>query len=71
MSRKAADGRWSSKFGRFAAEFGVQELATRLDVHPSAVYQWIRGKTSPDPARAIVILKIAGRKKLSMEQIYR
>lgn len=71
MSRKADDGRWNSKFARFVQEFGVQKLAAQLDVTPAAIYHWIGGKTSPHHRKAIVILKIAGRRKLSMEEIYR
>jgi DNA-binding transcriptional regulator YdaS (Cro superfamily) len=72
MARKADDRRWESKFGRFVQEFGAGRLASRLNVTPGAVYQWINGNTSPSKKRAFVILQIASRRhKLSMEEIYR
>ncbi len=39
--------RWHSKFGRFVSACGVQLLAEKLQVHPTAIYQWLRDQT-PD-----------------------
>lgn len=71
MSRKSDDGRWDSKFGQFVRDYGVSRLAARLDVGSTAVYQWISGRTGPRRKTAKAILKIARRRKLSMEEIYR
>ena len=50
--------RWATPFGNFVRKFGVSQLAQELQVEPAAIYQWIRGHTSPRPpkARAIVML---------------
>jgi DNA-binding XRE family transcriptional regulator len=51
--------------------FGVAKMARELQVDPTAIYQWIRGKVSPRPdkARAIIqLLMPLGR--LRLEDIY-
>jgi hypothetical protein len=50
--------RWGTPFGRFVRTYGVAQLAEQLKVEPAAIYQWVRGHTSPRPptARAIVQL---------------
>jgi DNA-binding XRE family transcriptional regulator len=50
--------RWATPFGRFVRTYGVAQLAQQLQVEPAAIYQWVRGHTSPRPptARAIVQL---------------
>lgn len=50
--------RWDTPFGRFVRTYGVAQLAQQLQVEPAAIYQWVRGHTSPRPptARAIVQL---------------
>jgi hypothetical protein len=63
---------WKSKFARFVKSYGVDGLATRLDVLPSAVYHWIRGSTAPRPVHAEIIQRLARESgtRLTMDQIY-
>jgi transcriptional regulator with XRE-family HTH domain len=62
----------SSKFDQFVREFGVEELAQRLAINPSAIYHWLRGSTSPHPANAIKIQTLAKQRgvTLSLDEIY-
>jgi len=48
------------------------KLAKKLAIQEEAVYQWLSGKTSPHPARAIRISQLANRRrtKLSLDEIY-
>jgi hypothetical protein len=65
--------RWKSKFARFVSAYGVELLASSLDVRPSAIYHWIRGATSPRPAHAAIIQRLArerGGYRLTMDDIY-
>ncbi|MBZ5700293.1 MAG: helix-turn-helix domain-containing protein [Acidobacteriia bacterium] len=52
--------------------YGVEQLASRLGVNPSAVYHWMRGSTSPHPANAQAIQRLAKRRgvALSLDDIY-
>jgi transcriptional regulator with XRE-family HTH domain len=61
-----------TKFDEFVRGFGVEALAHRLDVNPSAVYHWLRGSTSPHPANAIKIQTLAKQRgvALSLDEIY-
>lgn len=61
-----------TKFDRFVREFGVEDLARRLDMNPSAIYHWLRGSTSPHPANAIKIQRLAKQRgvSLSLDEIY-
>jgi hypothetical protein len=61
-----------TKFDRFVRQFGVELLARRLDVNPSAIYHWLRGSTSPHPANAIKIQTLAKQRgvALSLDEIY-
>jgi len=70
--QRAKDGRWDSKFGQFVSEFGVDELARRLDINSSAVNHWLRGSTSPHPANAMKIQTLAKQRgvALSLDEIY-
>lgn len=72
MTERATDGRWDSKFGRFISEFGVEEMARRLGLNPSAIHHWIKGSSSPHPANAIKIQRIAKQSgvSLSLDEIY-
>ncbi len=72
MSRKSNDRRWESKFAKFVQEYGVERLAKRLEIAPSAVYHWMSGRTSPRPAKAMAIQRIAKRsgRSLSLEEIF-
>lgn len=67
-----AKKRWQSKFARFVGSFGVAALASHLDVESAAIYQWIRGNTSPRPLNAQKIQKLAKRRgvSLSLDDIY-
>jgi transcriptional regulator with XRE-family HTH domain len=69
MSRKTEE---QTKFDSFVREFGVEELARRLGVNPSAIYHWLRGSTSPHPANAIRIQVLAKQRgvALSLDEIY-
>jgi hypothetical protein len=72
VSRKSKDNRWNSKFGQFVRSYGVELLATRLSVDPTSVYHWIARRTSPDPANAQAIQRLARRRRitLSLDDIY-
>lgn len=72
MSRAARDKRWESKFAQFVQDYGVERLARQLRIAPSAIYHWMRGRTSPHPARAIEVQRIAKRRgvDLSLDEIY-
>jgi len=72
VTEKSKDDRWDTEFGRFVEAYGVRLLAARLEVRTSAIYHWLRGSTSPHPANAIKIQKLAklGRVELSLDQIY-
>jgi transcriptional regulator with XRE-family HTH domain len=61
-----------SKFDKFVRGFGVEELARRLEINPSAIYHWLRGKNIPDPKNAIKVQKLAKRRgvELSLDEIY-
>jgi hypothetical protein len=63
---------WKSKFARFVKSYGVDSLAMQLDVHPSAIYHWIRGATTPRPVHAAIIQRLARERgsRLTMDQIY-
>jgi hypothetical protein len=65
--------RWkSSRFARFVLSYGVADLATELDIHPSAVYHWIRGVSAPRRGYAVVIQDLAHESgvRLTLDQIY-
>ena len=53
--RRLADG--SARRDRLAAGVKVIEIAAVLDVEPSAVTQWERGKRSPTAAHALAYAK--------------
>jgi hypothetical protein len=65
--------RWKSKFARFIRVYGVELLAVEVDVRPSAIYHWIRGATTPRPAHAAIIQRLARERgvKLTLDEIYR
>lgn len=69
MPKKTED---HGKFAKFIRGFGVEDLARRLDVNPSAIYHWLRGKTIPDPKNALKVQKLAKRRgiELSLNEIY-
>jgi hypothetical protein len=71
MSHRAED-RWNSKFARFVTDYGPTRLAKQLEVHPSAVYHWVRGVTIPKPAHAAIIQRLAVEEgiALTFEEIY-
>ncbi len=37
----------------------MERLAEALDVHPSAIYHWIRGVVAPKPVHAAIIQRLA------------
>jgi hypothetical protein len=64
--------RWKSKFARFIQAYGVESLALELGVRSSAIYHWIRGATTPRPAHAEIIQRLARERgsRLSLDEIY-
>lgn len=64
--------RWKSKFARFIKSYGVESLATRLGVRPSAIYHWIGGATAPRRTHAEIIQRLALERgsRLTMDDIY-
>lgn len=72
MSRRSPDKRWESKLGQFVLSFGIEKLARRLRIEPSAIYHWMSGRTSPHPSKAITLQGIAKRRgiSLSLDEIY-
>jgi hypothetical protein len=64
--------RWKSKFAHFIRSYGVESLAAKLDVRPSAIYQWVRGATTPRPAHAAILQRLAREhgSRLTMDEIY-
>lgn len=64
--------RWESNFARFIQSYGVELLALKLEVHPTAIYHWVRGATTPRPAYAEAILKLASQTgfDLTMDEVY-
>jgi hypothetical protein len=77
--------RWKSKFARFVLGYargmrnahgqiigGPTLLAQHLDIHASAIYQWIRGATAPRPAYAAIIQRLARERglRLTLDEIY-
>ena len=63
---------WKSTFARFVRSYGVESLAAQLDIRSSAIYHWIRGATTPRPAHATIIQRLARESgvKLTFDQIY-
>jgi transposase-like protein len=61
-----------SKFDKFVRGFGVEELARHLDINPSAVYHWLRGKNVPDWKNAVKVQKLAKSRgvALSLDKLY-
>lgn len=51
--------RWNTRFGQFIRIFGVAALARALEVEPAAIYQWVRGYTSPRPPKARAIVSMS------------
>lgn len=70
--RQITERYWKSKFARFVKSYGVEDLAVKLDVLPSAIYHWIRGSTAPRPVHAEIIQRLARERgcRLTMDQIY-
>lgn len=72
MSKKSDADRWDSKLATFVKSYGVVPLSRELNVVPSAIYHWIRGKTSPHPSKALALqrlAKLAGT-PISLDEIY-
>jgi transcriptional regulator with XRE-family HTH domain len=72
IERRADDGRWESKFGRFVSKVGAENLADQLGVDRTAVYHWVRGKTPPAPSSAVEIRLLAREQgfRISFDDIY-
>ena len=60
--------RWETRFARRIRAYGVAKLARDLEVDTAAIYQWIRGSSSPRPEKAMTIVVLVGR--LRLEDIY-
>jgi transcriptional regulator with XRE-family HTH domain len=69
---RATDRRWESPFGCFVDFYGADELASRMDVHRTAVYHWVSGKAAPRPEKAFAIRRIARSTgfTISLDDIY-
>jgi hypothetical protein len=67
-----AESFWESEFARFVRSYGVDLMAQRLEIKPSAIYHWIRGSTAPRPVHAWTIQRLARERgaMLTMDQIY-
>ena len=63
---------WESEFARFVRSYGVDPMAQRLGIKPSAIYHWIRGSTAPRPVHAWIIQRLALERGevLTMDHIY-
>jgi hypothetical protein len=63
---------WSSAFARFVTAYGIDRLATALEISSPAVFHWIRGATAPKPAHAVIIQRLARESgvRLTLDQIY-
>jgi hypothetical protein len=48
-----------SEFERFVRTYGVERLAAKLEIHPSAIYHWLRGINAPRPNHAAIIRSLA------------
>jgi hypothetical protein len=76
VSDKRVSIYWQTDFGRWLSEFGVSKILAGLDHDPnlrvsgSAIYQWIRGRTRPDPDRAWALVELSAG-KLTIETVYR
>lgn len=74
MARRSKNKRWgNSKFARFVQNFGVEELANELGVHPTAVYHWMGRRNRPHSLKFVSINQIARRRgvTLSIAEILR
>jgi transcriptional regulator with XRE-family HTH domain len=69
MSRKIEE---QTKFERFVRDFGVENLAQRLNVESSAVYHWLSAANKIRPDNADKIKRLAKRRgvDLSIDEIY-
>jgi hypothetical protein len=72
MSQRIAK-RWKSKFARFVGEYGATRIASELSIDASAIYHWIGGATTPRPAHAAVVQRLAHERgvRLTLDEIYR
>jgi hypothetical protein len=72
MSRRIPK-RWRSKFARFVGAYGAQRIASELRIDSSAIYQWIRGSTTPRVAHAAILQRLARESgiRLTFDEIYR
>ena len=61
-----------SEFESFVRTYGVERLSAKLGIHPSAIYHWLRGSTTPYPPTALKIVRIAREcgASLSFDEIY-
>ena len=69
---RATDRRWESPLGRFVDFYGADELASRMEVHKTAVYHWVSGIAAPRPEKAFAIRRIARSTgfAISLDDIY-
>ncbi|HXP70926.1 MAG TPA: hypothetical protein VOA88_16710 [Candidatus Dormibacteraeota bacterium] len=70
--RQITEKYWESEFARFVRSYGVDLMAQRLAIKPSAIYHWLRGSTAPRPVHAEIIQRLALERGavLTMDQIY-
>ncbi len=63
--QRARDGRWMTPLGRFVSEFTVRRLCAEFSargepVTPTAVEQWLAGRTMPRPRHAQILVMASG-----------
>lgn len=65
--------RWKSKLARFVGSYGARRIASELRIDTSAIYHWVRVATTPRPAHAVAIQRLAHECgiRLTFDEIYR
>ena len=70
-ARPAATPRWQTNFAQLVRSYGVARLARDMDITQFAIYQWVRGLTTPRPANAVIIIVLLRQVgDLTLEDIY-
>ena len=62
--------RWTTRFGSWLHGYGVSRLSADLGVRSTSVYDWMSGRTAPDPSRAMFITQLS-HGTLSLEDVYK
>jgi len=73
--RRARDGCWNTRFGRWVDDVGVFRIVDALGEDPSlsvtshTVSDWLSGGCAPTPKRAIALVELSGG-EITLEVIY-